>query len=205
MPNTGWVFAGTGANVTTPGTTNWANPSRITASDNSRSTASNIPAQGGTSRLLYATNFSFGIPAGATILGVSARIERSATPSVTIRDHTIQLILGGTPTGDNLADTGSAWGTSETNVVTGGPSSLWGLSLTYSDVSTPDFGVMLRVINQNATATGTASVDAISMQIEYEGGGGNGGAFFALFSVKERLREILNPKPRFWLPDPSFA
>ena len=73
-------FAGTGADDASIGTIAWTNPDNIHITGNA--TASAIPANGGITHYLKATNFNFNIPTDAAIQGVTVSISRSSSGNI---------------------------------------------------------------------------------------------------------------------------
>lgn len=204
MADTGYVTAGTGANNADAGNTAWSNPGNITTATDSANASANNITKSGTSQYLHATNFDFSsIPVGATIDGIDV-LRREGSSTANVQDHTVQLIVGGTRSGDNKA-TGTTWTTSASTETFGGASDLWGLSLSRADVVASNFGVAIRATNISGSAQPTARIYYVQIKVHYTEAAGNTGAFFALFSVKDRIREILKPRKKFWLPEPVFA
>ena len=159
-------FAGTGTNS---GTATWNNPGNVNSNDNIFTVTNNI-SNNGNSGILSATNFGFSIPSNATINGVQVTIGRFASGSV-VRDNVVQLIIGGTQTGNNKAVTGNGtdWPTGAANEATrlyGGVSDLWGTALTAAQVNASNFGVALVARNTSGN-TRTASVDYIQIAVTY--------------------------------------
>lgn len=208
MPDTGWVLAGTGAASGTGET--WSNPGNITNTTDG-STANVTVGKSGKkiSRFINATNFSFGLPSGATIAGIEARVRRSVDYANFAGDHTTQLLIAGSPAGSNLANvvvsypTGT-WPTAITNADYGGPTNLWGLTPSHADVSASNFGLAFKVAQVHPSDNGTVVPKVITVWMKIHYSTGNPGAFFAMFSVKDRLRQILKPKRLFWLPGWEF-
>jgi hypothetical protein len=183
--DTGFDPVGTGANNTGAGTVSWTNPTNITSSDDSWAYANTGPIGSPfstTSQYLFATNFGFAIPTGATIDGIEVSIERfrftTATGSVT--DNTVSLIIAGTVSGDNKAGEAGGWnqgsstvdsGGNEVEAIFGDSSDLWGLSLTPADINNSNFGVALRV--NLAASVGSApygaraNVDHVKIKVYY--------------------------------------
>lgn len=207
MADTGWVTPGTGANNADAGDVAWSNASNITtATDAARADASSLPKNTGTSQYLHATNFDFSsIPSGATIDGIEARVRKGSSTNTANRiyEHTIQLIVGGSRAGSNKGGSGS-WVLTTSTATFGGATDLWGLAPSQSDVASSNFGLAVRAVNTN-TGTGNAFVYYVQLKVHYTEAAGNTGAFFALFNVKDRIREILKPKKKFWLPESVFA
>jgi hypothetical protein len=161
MANTGFTLAGTGANNADAGNAAWSNTGNITADDGT--SAGSFPKAGQTSQYLHATNFGFALPSGATIDGIVVRVDRLATANL-ITDHTIQLIIGGSRSGDNKADTMTTWPSSAATKDYGSASDLWGLTLAEADIESSTFGVAIRV---SSTGTASAQVDAIWIDVYY--------------------------------------
>ena len=77
MANTGWIDAGSGANVDRNGKNAWDKVEKIVVSDDDSAT-------GGLDKddyndYLRAYSFNFDIPSGAEISGVEIRIEKKTT------------------------------------------------------------------------------------------------------------------------------
>lgn len=147
--------------------TGWTNPSNVGATDGVY--ASVVVAAAGSSGLLYGDGFNGGaggwtIPSGATIVGVQLAIVRHCGAGG-IKDLTVRLLKGGSPTGSNYAATATAWPTTDGSAIYGGSSDLWGTTLTPSDVNAGNFGLVLAV---TAPGSGdTAYVDSFELTIYY--------------------------------------
>lgn len=201
MTDTGWVTVGSAANNADAGDVAWTNTANILVADDVDRASSTI-TKSGTSQYLHATNFGFSLPSGSTIDGIEALVRRAGNSSY-ISEHTIQIIKGGSRSGANKA--GATWtSTTPTTSTYGGASDLWSNSLTRSDVIASNFGLAIRASNSGSSAL-QARVYYAQMKVHYTEPAGNTGAFFALFSVKDRIREILRPRRRFWMPEPVFA
>lgn len=104
----------------------WSNISNMEANDGSVSTI--VLSSGELSQVFFAKDFNFGISPLATIDGIVFSMERFASSSNTIQDHTLELHM------DNLisksmSDNKSSsayWSTSNGVVTFGSPSDLWG-------------------------------------------------------------------------------
>lgn len=166
MTNTGFVLAGAGANNADAGNVAWSTPGNVTADDAAYATAS-VPG-GQTSQYLHATTFGFAIPS-ATIDGIQVRVQRNeASLGDNAKDHTIQLIKGGTRSGTNNADTATNWPTTDTNKDYGGTADLWGNTLSAADVNASNFGVAVRITSIEVTkGNAEPKVDAIWIAVEY--------------------------------------
>ncbi len=158
MASTGQKFPTLGSNVDTGGAA-WANPDRITASDNLRSTCANS----GNSDKLKAQGFDFSaVPDNATITGVVVRVECFDVMQQS-QDLTAKLLDGdGAEQGDNKA-VGTAVPFFDANLTYGGEADLWGATLTPAVVKDADFGFIFQV--NNPTAGSDVNVDAITMEV----------------------------------------
>ena len=94
---------------------------------------------------LSITNLKLGVPATAVIAGVRVRVWRRATEAGSrgIADGTARLIVGGAQSGEDKADTATKWPIAVTEKVYGGPTDLWGQSLTAAQVNATGFGFAL--------------------------------------------------------------
>lgn len=202
MADTGWVLAGAGVSVD-PGNVAWTDPGNITDDTGTFAHASSVPKNGGSTKQLNATAFGFSIPA-AQIVGVEAQVRRGRDTGANLTEHTIQLLIGGDLSGDNKADAGSVWGPAITTLTYGDPEDLWNAPLTPSQINAAGFGLAIRALNNSSNTNGNPRVYFVSMRIHYEEQKSSG-AFFALFSVADRLKNIIKPRPRFWLPEPEFC
>lgn len=154
-----------GANDASVGSTAWTNPGNITANDGTYAVAG-VP-NGGTSQLLVGTDFDFAIPDGATINGIEVAIERKSGVGTALHiDLAITLYQAGAVAGDNKADTGTQWLTSDAVATYGGAADTWGLSLSAADVNDAGFGVAVRC-DKNINGVGNASVDYLTMTVHY--------------------------------------
>ena len=123
------------------GSVSWTDPNNISASDNSYAVA--LGLDGTTSKDLDCTNFGFNLPAGATINGITASIERYGSGQVA--DLSIKLLNGDGAGGESAQDksTGTIWG-AEGVTTFGSPTDTWGESWTASEVNSSNFGVRIQ-------------------------------------------------------------
>jgi hypothetical protein len=154
---------GTGTNVAVGGGTAWSNPTNVTASDNSYASVS--LSFFAVSDALVATNFGFSIPGTATIDGITVSIEKNGTGFTF--DLNIQLTKNGTTAvGSNYALI-TPWPGSDTNVGYGGAADLWGTTWTPAEINSSNFGVYIRAIGLNLFGSSVASVDHVTVTIDY--------------------------------------
>lgn len=168
---TGCVVESTNAKMpngsaVTGGGAPWTAIGKAHLEDGTGATAVLNPLADDTSQTMLVYDFSFAVPGGASIRGVQVQIRArgAATDPEEIRDEDIRLTPGGVPSGQNLATSKYA-----TNFVTrdyGGPTNLWGVTLTPAMVNAATFGVAFQARN-HGVPTGTAEIDAIRVTVFY--------------------------------------
>lgn len=142
----------------------WTDPGNITSSNGARATAP-LGAVG-LSEGLEATTFGFALPAG-TVDGIEAAVERSKTDGTGVcEDATIQLIIGGSPTGDDKSIAG-AWPGTDASQAYGGTSDLWGLTPTVAQVNATNFGLDVSATETGGVNSADCSVDHITMTVTF--------------------------------------
>jgi hypothetical protein len=177
FPSTGADGSGIGLN-----SVGWANPDRITSNNNNNATAtlvnpcgSGVPNVTAYTHFLKASNFGFAIPAGATINGISASINRHAsnnnqTPPYAdyVRDGYVKLVKAdGSYIFANYTSGGN-WATTNTVANYGNNSDTWGDSWTPADINSSNFGVVLSAfISADTCFQPMAAVDSMSISVTY--------------------------------------
>ena len=200
VADTGWVIAGTGTNNAAVGNKDWHNPGNITADDGSVANGDDVDS-GQTTHWLEADDFGFSIPAGAAIDGVRVRVQKDAKWDDNTTDHTVQLLVAGTASGDNKADTVTLWTTTPTNYNYGDSSNLWGLSLDPDDVNHADFGVGFR--SQSSAKNAEQYVDAIWIKVWYTEAAASSTGGGVMWFMRDSMKKLLwLPKRRkLWAPE----
>lgn len=161
-------IAGSGVSDTYVGGIAWDNPNNVNNSNNTYATV-DLNINNTSSQALKATNFGFDIPTFgySSIGGVIATFERKTSVSDTIRDTHVYLIKNGSVVGSNKSQA-EYWSTTEGEISFGGPSDLWGATLTPSDVNSSNFGVLIACGYYNTyTAFETAYIDSITLTVYY--------------------------------------
>jgi hypothetical protein len=115
------------------------------------------------------SNFSFSLPSGSTVDGITVDIEKHVSgASDGAVDQDIRLTkTAGVQVGSNKADTVTDWPASDPNSYTsyGGSGDLWGTTWTEAEVEASGFGVVLCV---KATSNNTdLNVDHVRITITY--------------------------------------
>jgi len=133
----------------------WSDINNVNVSDNSYATAvcsGNRPYQ------IKATNFGFGIPAGATITGYNLEVEgKTSTGSVYL-----DFKLYKTSYGAYVATYADTLETVE-GIASFGDTSIW----TPAEINSSDFGIGVGI---SEAYTGTLSIDHLRVTITYTGG-----------------------------------
>jgi len=145
----------------------WYHPSRVYLSDDSRAVTWNpspdLYVPSGISYYLKCMNFNFFIPAGATIDGIELRVEKRNYNGY-VYDNSIRLVKNNAIGGDNKANGTAFWPWTEAVSVYGGPTDLWGLSWTPSDINSFYFGA---VISSRHIQSAYGYIDYISLTVYY--------------------------------------
>lgn len=168
MADTGWHSPASAASVPY-GTQAWSYPTRVYASDNSRSSAR--LSQDEESHYIRSTNYSMGVPVGAIINGIYVRIEKYAS-GAGIADLSARLVKAGTEVGSSKA-LGGDWSTEEGYVYYGGASDLWGTSWTAVQVNASNFGFSIAAVGMFIATSKLAYVDHIQIRVYYSEPGTN--------------------------------
>lgn len=144
----------------------WVSPGNATTSNNQRARY-NPDLSGQSSKELRATNFGFTIPAGATIDGIFAEIEKSSSPFnlFEIQDEHVQMIKGGSLVGDDKPDP-LPWPNLDTFRGYGGTTDTWGVSWLDTDVNSASFGFMVQALD-SAEASAAGLVDSMRLTVYY--------------------------------------
>jgi hypothetical protein len=160
----GPTIAGTGADDSSLGTFVWNSPGNITADDGSE--AQSQATAGGTTTYLRASNFGFTIPAGATINGITAVIERrSALSTQEAKDQEVKIVKADGTRGTTNKAIATVYPTTATTQSYGGAADLWGETWTATDINDSDFGFVLMC--QRHDSSGVMYVDYMSITIDY--------------------------------------
>ena len=175
-PNASGTQASTDRGALNPA---WSAPNNAVSSNNADTTVILTSPSGTPSDYLDLSNFGFSLPSGATVNGVTVSIERARSIGA-CQDDTVQLIKGGTASGNNKAATSTDWPTSDAAAAYGGVSDLWGLTLTDTDVNASNFGVRIAA---KAATTAQAEIDFVSISIDYTAAAGGTTRLLGLLGV----------------------
>jgi len=164
MADTGWHNPGTViSDSASGGTKAWGNPANAKTSNNVYAIAAGASG-GGNSYYLKCTNFSMGVPAGATIDGILVQIERKRGTNCCVHEWKIYIVreTGAYGTTNKAAH---EWTTSDVYCSHGGTTDKWGLSWTPAKINDADFGVGIAIsLDEGFTA---GSVDHVRIKVYY--------------------------------------
>ena len=153
-------------NDTSVGDVEWLSPERVTAQDDlfaETELNSNTP----NSNYLYCTDFNFGLPRKALIVGFKCLVVAKSESSDGVQTfEDIKLIEGGSVVGTNRAHN-SQITTTLSQYEFGGARDVWGLLPDASKVAQKTFGVAVQVKTTAPISFPTISVDAVRLQIFY--------------------------------------
>jgi len=143
MPSISTTFT-TFANVTRSGSiASWSNPSNAESVDASYATCGTLTTPGYTD-YLEATGLASTVPDGATITGIVVTVTRKDADGST-KDSSVELIVGGSLSGSNKANTSATWPESDSGANYGASNDMWLNTLTPSMVNASNFGVAISV------------------------------------------------------------
>ena len=153
------------------GTAVWGSVSNA-ASNNSSYASATLNLTDNSTHYLAMDTVGFSVPTDATITGVVVSVNKYQSAGVgdsAVTDNSVRLFTSFSPSGNEKA-TGDAWPETDDDeyISYGGPTDLWGLSLTPSDINTAGFGVGISAIATIAILDDVASVDHVRMTVFYE-------------------------------------
>ena len=136
----------------------WTNSTNAYTSDNVYATAA--PNKNNTKTVSLGTfGFDTTIPANATITGVTVTVEWKVSTAASIATLGAQAVVSGTPVGTELINTAEpTTDTSQSFAIPG---------LTRAQLLNGAFGVRVRATRGNNNTAFTASLDAVSVRVDY--------------------------------------
>jgi len=166
----GPTVAGTGGNNATIGTVAWTSTTGVSDTQSNCATAGAnfVTSTSGTiSEYLTATNYSFSIPVGATLNGITIKANGAGTAASTVFiEDSIKILKGGTISGTDQS-TGAQWVLGCSVHTWGGTSNLWGVSWTPSDINASTFGVAIASKKNVGSTSQTNSINDVTATITY--------------------------------------
>jgi len=150
MPVTAYKIGGTYAGTAT-------SPGDVSASDDTEAVAN-------TGQTIIATNFDFGLPAGATIDGVEVNVESRVSSGTWTQ--VVQLYDASAAIGTSKSTTGITSTTKESRGY-GGASDVWSASLTQAIINGTGFGVRLTATRTAGTGGSRLRTDYLEARVHY--------------------------------------
>lgn len=144
----------------------YAPSNAIYTSDNVYASALHCACCDQNTNCLFATNFGFSIPGGATITGIIVEIEKG-TNSSNLQDNGLRLLKNNLEVGSDYAQFSIPWQLSDTYVTYGGCTDLWGTTWTPSDINSPNFGLAFASIDYSCSGLVSSRIDHIRITICY--------------------------------------
>ena len=168
MSNLGPNYSSNVVDNNSIGVVAWTNPANAQGNPANDNAYAAIQVNGAISHRLWFTGFSFNIPVGAIINGVTVSFRKWKGGTVRApRNYSIKLIVNGVVAGTDKSD-GVTWATNPQWDTYGGVADLWGCTLTPEIINARNFGVALAC--DATTAMGLAAsgrVDGGRITITY--------------------------------------
>ncbi len=121
----------------------WLDTDNIFTDDSTYATCTGNTGGSGTLQTLYALDYGFEIPSGATVKGIEFEVQRKADGAGGFDLNANAISSVGPILGDNAADAGE-WATGEETIVYGGPAELFGKTWSPAAVNDSGFGLTLQ-------------------------------------------------------------
>lgn len=117
------------------------------------------------SSTLYFSDFDFALPADALIQGIQINLVKTASGNNELTDQNLQLYFNDEPIGENKARP-EFWALIPFQTMYGGPTDLWGESITREMVLDSTFGFIIR-LNPAAGSCENAFIDLATLRVTY--------------------------------------
>lgn len=144
------------------------------ASDDVSYESGPIFADGDYTEFAWACNFGFSLPSGAVINGVTVSYERKHSGGTAVINDEVSLIGDAGTIIGSLKSPSTNYSASDTIVTVGGPTDVWGASLTEAIVEHANFGVGISVKVVTAGTANKGLIDHVSVTVRYNEAGGGG-------------------------------
>ncbi len=170
MSSAGPTYPGTVAEVSPTGLS-WTNLNNVKAHDVNYATVAKSTSGTASTKIVKGNNFGFSIPTGATINGIEVKIYRKASANTSTNYvKTTELLISPDDgaTGSDLSDIATKWATTDELITAGGPTELWDLTWTPSQINGTGFSVFMTVtLTRGTTGTVTAYWESVSITVYY--------------------------------------
>ena len=157
---------------------NWTTPINAQSTNGINATATAPKSATIGTAYLKATNYSFNIPTGATIDGITVTVKKATTNSARVTDSEVKIVKSEDIKTTNHAILGQWIGNNNggmNTTVYGSATDKWGETWTAEDINNASFGVVFSAISTNA-GTGAVRVDSILITVDYTAAGGDNNA-----------------------------
>lgn len=142
----------------------WSNVEGIKTESEEGATAELFGGQA--TQYIKATNFGFALPGSATPVGVTAYVRKATTAPEAMNDLSVHLVKAGSVvTAQDKRVLSPMWEADQIAIY-GGPSDLWGETLTRADINDSGFGLAFAAHN-GAAGKVYATVTWIKMAVAY--------------------------------------
>lgn len=190
----------------------WFSPSSAFVQDNvgayTGGSIGGIPVDPYATNILVLTGFGFNLPPTAVVKGISIRVRKKGTQPLKSdgttggsRDYIIELFKGVlNPVGNNKADLNTLWPIGYADFVYGGPTDLWGTTLTPADVNSNGFGVGISAFVDRIEGN-IVNIDYVEMTVYV-----NDSSFknaFRLVGIKHATGATPKEVKTTWILEPS--
>ena len=118
------------------------------------------------SNYLVCTGYSFSIPAGSVINGITVTINRKANQAACCQDAAIRIVKGGA-IGATDRSSAANWPTVFANQIYGNAIDLWGTAWTVANINAANFGAAVAATGNNGNGTPTVTVNNITITVDY--------------------------------------
>ena len=165
MASTGFTLAGAGSNNTDVGTEAWVDPGNITADDSANASGA-AAAKDEQMNYLKGASFGFAVPAEATIDGIELRFQASDANEYASITHAV-IGKDDSTLGNDLETGETELPSTPTDYTYGGPTELWGLSWTASEINAATFQGRISANAGAGVPNGDPVVDAMWINVHY--------------------------------------
>ena len=183
FPLLGSQTTGFGGNLPNGANQSWNNLFNSVSDNGANTTTANpLTSSNGATYFLKNQQYGHSIPSDATIDGIELLVERAQGGGF-YSDYEVRVSGSPGMSSSKTADIGASWAT--TGVATyGGPTDLWGLSWSASDVNSTLFSTYVSVTGTSPLNPATAGLDYVKTIVYYTEAGGGGGDDGPDFNIK---------------------
>jgi len=148
----------------------WSSVDNVKAQDNQYANVHISAHDAETTYYAKATGYGFSIPLGATITGIELTVYRYANRDSSgqyTNDQSVKLVKNGAAVGTSAAKA-AHWELTNTAVVYGGSTDLWGTTWTGAEINSANFGAAFQANLVSNNYTQNAYVDSMAIKVYYD-------------------------------------